>query len=87
MSTIGFERCVVRSGEDVEFSGLHNHSGLSPREAKAKGTSGRRSDRKVENVSKEPGSVRGDIHREPDATIVIRVEPALPLNYSSKAPR
>jgi hypothetical protein len=29
----------------------------------------------------------GDIHRDPDATIVIRVEPTLPLNPSSKAPR
>ena len=71
----------------MEFPGLHNHSALLRAEAKAKRTSGGRSDRKVEKASKEPGSVRGDIYRDQDATIVIRVEPTLPPDHSSKVPR
>jgi hypothetical protein len=78
---------VVRSEGDVEFPGLHSHSALLRAEAKAKRTSGRRSDRKVEKAYKEQGSVRGDIHRDQDATIVISVELTLPPDHSSKAPR
>jgi hypothetical protein len=56
-------------------------------EAKAKGTSDAEAIERFENVSKEPGSVRGDIHRDQDATILIRVEPTLPPDHTSKAPR
>ena len=81
---IGFERCVVRSGEDVEFSGLHNHSGLSPREGR------RREHPDAAAIERSRTCPRnrdrsGDIHRDRDATIVIRVEPTLPLNRLPEA--
>jgi hypothetical protein len=75
-------------GEKVWSSRDSTTTPVAPLEGQGEENIRTRQRSKVEKASKEPGSVRGDIHRDQDAIIVIRVEPTtLTPDHSSKAPR